>query len=185
MKMESVLLYITEGCDPVNGLFYCDLSALPQSIEGFKGREEMLPFKKLIDNFEAEYTLVANDCALFTLQTNKNAPRYKLVRVDFMQPDTWSDVVGESEKDALQSACCVNGDQLLLSYLSDVKYVLQIRDLQSGNLLHNLPIDIGSVSGIAGRRKDKEIFICFTSFLTPGIIYRCNLDAKKEEFVVF
>ena len=74
-----------------------------------------------------------------------------------MQPDTWSDVVGEFEKDVLQSAFYVNGDQLLLSYLSDVKYVLQIRDLQSGNLLHNLLIDIGSVSGIAGRRKDREI----------------------------
>ena len=121
---KYVLLYITEGCDPVNRLFYCDLAALPQGLEGFKGRKEMLPFKKLIDNFEAEYTLVANDGALFTLQTNKNAPRYKLVRVDFMQPDTWSDVVGESKKDVLQSACCVNGDQLLLSYLSDVKYVL-------------------------------------------------------------
>ena len=64
-------------------------------------------------------------------------------------------------------------------------YVLQIRDLQSGNLLHNLPIDIGSVYGILGRCKDKEIFIGFTRFFTPGIIYRCNLDVKKEGFVVF
>ena len=102
-----------------------------------------------------------------------------------MQPEAWSDVVGESEKDVLESACCVNGNQLLLSYLSDVKYVLQIRDLQSGNLLHILPIDIGSVSGILGRRKDKEIFIGFTSFLTPGIIYRCNLDVEKPGLVVF
>lgn len=110
----------------------------------------------------------------------KNAPRYKLVRVDLLQPEACSDVIGESEKDVLESACCVNGNQLLLSYLSDVKYVLQIRDLQSGNLLHNMPIDIGSVSGISGRRKDKEIFIGFTSFLTPGIIYRCNPCGKTR-----
>ena len=64
---KYVLLYITEGCDPVKRLFYCDLAVLPQGFEGFegfKGREEMLLFKKLIDNFEAEYTLVANDGAL-------------------------------------------------------------------------------------------------------------------------
>eukprot|EP00253_Pinus_taeda_P011847 PITA_11847 len=145
----------------------------------------MLPFQKLIDNFEAAYYLVANDGTLFTFQTNKNAPRSKLVRVDLMQPEAWSDVIGESEKDVLESAFCVNGNQLLLSYLSDVKHVLQIRDLQSGNLLHNLPIDIGSVFGISGRRKDKEIFIGFTSFLTPRIIYRCNLDVEKPELVVF
>jgi len=182
---KYVLLFIAEGCDPVNRLFYCDLTALPQGLEGFKGKKEMLPFQKLIDNFEAQYDLVANDGALFTFRTNKNAPRYKLVRVDFMQPEAWSDVVGESEKDVLESACCVNGNQLLLSYLSDVKYVLQIRDLQSGHLLHNLPIDIGSLDGISGRRKDKEIFIGFTSFLTPGIIYRCNLDVEKPDLVVF
>jgi prolyl oligopeptidase len=52
-------------------------------------------------------------------------------------------------------------------------------------LLHILPIDVGSVSGILGRRKDKKIFSGFTSFLTPGIIYRCNLDVEKPGFVVF
>ena len=63
---KYVLLYITEGCDPMNKLFYCDLATLPQGLEGCKGREEMLPFKKHIDDFEAEYTFVANDGALFT-----------------------------------------------------------------------------------------------------------------------
>ena len=54
-----------------------------------------------------------------------------------MQPEAWSDVVGESEKDVLELACCVNGNQLLLSYLSDVKYVLQIRDLQYASYFDN------------------------------------------------
>ena len=63
---KYVLLYITEGRDPMNKLFYCDLATLPQGLEGCKGREEMLPFKKCIDEFEAEYTFVANDGALFT-----------------------------------------------------------------------------------------------------------------------
>eukprot|EP01018_Ginkgo_biloba_P021350 Gb_19228 [translate_table: standard] len=182
---KYVLLYSTEGCDPVNRLYYCDLSALSHGLEGFRGKEEMLPFLKLIDNFEAQYELVANDDTIFTFRTNKNAPRYKLVRVDFREPDSWTDVVEESEKDVLEAAYSVNNDQLLLSYLSDVKYVLQVRDLQTGQLLHNLPIDIGSIYGISGRRKDKEIFIGFTSFLTPGIIYRCNLDAESPDLKVF
>ncbi|KAH9293646.1 hypothetical protein KI387_041148 [Taxus chinensis] len=182
---KYVLLYITEGCDPVNRLYYCDLGTLPQGIEGFKGKEETLPFYKLIDNFEAEYDHIANDDTVFTFRTNKDAPRYKLVRVDLSQPESWSDVVPESDKDLLESAAAVNDNQLLLSYLSDVKYVLQVRDLQSGNLLHNLPIDIGSVNEVSGRRKDKELFIGFTSFLTPAIIYQCNLDAEKPNLVVF
>ncbi|GLJ05864.1 hypothetical protein SUGI_0026870 [Cryptomeria japonica] len=105
---KYILLYITEGCDPVNRLYYCDLDTLPQGIESFKGKKEMLPFQKLIDNFEAEYALVANDDTEFTFQTNKNAPRYKLVRVDLRYPESWSDVVPESDKDVLESVVTSN-----------------------------------------------------------------------------
>ncbi|KAJ6773462.1 PROLYL OLIGOPEPTIDASE-LIKE PROTEIN [Salix purpurea] len=47
---------------------------------------------------------------------------------------------------------------MIVSYLSDVKHVLQIRDLKTGSLLHRLPIDIGSVTGISARRDDSTIF---------------------------
>ncbi|RWV90362.1 hypothetical protein GW17_00047443 [Ensete ventricosum] len=145
----------------------------------------MLPFVKLVDSFEARYTLVANDDSEFTLLTNKEAPRYKLVRVDLKKPALWSDILPEDEKDVLESADAVNSNQILVCYLSDVKHVLQIRDLKTGNLLHRLPLDVGSVSGISGRREDSEIFISFTSFLTPGIIYRCNLASEVPEMKIF
>ncbi|GLJ04717.1 hypothetical protein SUGI_0001880, partial [Cryptomeria japonica] len=182
---KYLLIIITEGCDPVNRLYYCDLAGLPQGLEAFKGKEELLPFHKLIDNFEAKYDLVANDDTIFTFRTNKKAPRYKLVRVDLRQPEFWSDVVAESDRDVLDSVAAVNDNQLLVCYLNDVKHILQVRDLGSGKWLHDLPIDIGSVYQISGRRKYKELFIGFTSFLTPSIIYRCNLDAEKPNLVVF
>nr|DAD46649.1 TPA_asm: hypothetical protein HUJ06_016586 [Nelumbo nucifera] len=182
---KYVLLYIEEGCDPVNKLYYCDISALPDGVEGFKGRNERLPFIKLVDNFDASYHAIANDGTLFTFQTNKEAPKYKLVRVDLNEPSVWTNVLEESEKDVLVSANAVNSNQILVRYLSDVKYVLQIRDLKTGSLLHHLPIDIGTVYGSSGRRKDNEIFIGFTSFLTPGIIYQCNLETEVPEMKIF
>ncbi|CAA6663253.1 unnamed protein product [Spirodela intermedia] len=170
---KYVLLYITEGCDPVNKLYYCDLSSLHNGLQGVKEDGGMLPFIKLVDNFEASYESVANDNTEFTFLTNKQAPKYKLVRVDLRCPGEWSDVVKEDHKDVLESARAVNGNQILVSYLSDVKYLLQIRDLKTGLLLHNLPIDIGSV------------FIGFTSFLTSGIIYKCNLASETPELEIF
>ncbi|KAF6172556.1 hypothetical protein GIB67_007069 [Kingdonia uniflora] len=182
---KYVLLSIEETCDPVNKLYYCDLSTLPLGLEGFRGKEDMLPFVKLVDNFDASYRAIANDETEFTFITNNGAPKYKLVRVDLKEPSVWTNVLEEAEKDVLESAFAVNGNQILVSYLSDVKYVLQIRDLKTGTLLHNLPIDIGTISGISGQRKDSEVFIGFTSFLTPGIIYQCNLETEIPKIEIF
>lgn len=183
--MQFLLLYIEEGCDPVNKFYYCDLSAFPNGLEGFKEKNSLLPFIKVIDEFDAQYQVIANDDTLFTFLTNKNAPKYKLVRFDLKEPTIWTDVLPEAERDVLESACAVNGNEMIVSYLSDVKYVLQVRDLKSGSLLHQLPIDIGSVSGISARREDSTVFIGFTSFLTPGIIFKCSLDTELPDMKIF
>ncbi|XP_054790699.1 uncharacterized protein LOC129296132 [Prosopis cineraria] len=173
---KYALLYTEEGCDPVNKLYYCDMTALPDGLASLRNENALLPFVKLVDNFDAQYQAIANDDSVFTFLTNKDASKYKLVRVDLKEPTVWTDVLPESEKDVLESACAVNGNQMIVSYLSDVKYVLQVRDLKTGSLHHQLPIDIGTVFGISARREDNVVFIGFTSFLTPGIIYQCNLE---------
>ncbi|KAJ1424203.1 Peptidase S9, prolyl oligopeptidase, catalytic domain [Sesbania bispinosa] len=182
---KYVLLHIEEGCDPVNKLYYFDLSELPSGLEGFRNENSLFPFVKLIDKFEAQYLAVANDDTVFTFITNKDAPKYKLVRVDLKEPNAWTDVIQESEKDVLKSAFAVNGNQLIVSYLSDVKFVLQVRDLETGSLQHQLPIDIGTVGEISARREDSLVFISFTSFLTPGIIYQCDLRTQIPDMKIF
>ncbi|KAL5557782.1 hypothetical protein UlMin_033993 [Ulmus minor] len=182
---KYVLLYIEEGCDPVNKFYYCDMTALPDGLQGLRGKNDLLPFTKVFDKFDAQYQAIANDDTVFTFLTNKDAPKYKLIRVDLKDPTVWTDVLQESGNDLLESAIAVNGNQMIVSYLSDVKYVLQIRDLESGSLLHQLPIDIGSVFGISARRKDNIVFIGFTSFLTPGIIYQCDLSTELPHMKIF
>ncbi|KAK6131358.1 hypothetical protein DH2020_034899 [Rehmannia glutinosa] len=111
---KYVLLYIDENCDPVNKVYYCDLSLLPKGLEGYKGSKELLPFVKLVDKFDASYHYFLDE------------------------------VLQEDKKDVLESAAAVNGNQIVVNYLSDVKNVLQIRDLRTGDLLHKLPLDIGA-----------------------------------------
>lgn len=161
------------------------MSALPNGLEGYRGTNELLPFNKLVDNFDASYGFIANDETVFTFRTNKNAPKYKLVRVDVKEPGSWCDVIQEDENDVLESAVAVNNNQLVVNYLSDVKSVLQLRDIKTGILKHNLPIDIGTVCGISARRKDSIVFIGFTNFLIPLIIYQCNLQNKVPEMKIF
>ncbi|KAG2313412.1 hypothetical protein Bca52824_024969 [Brassica carinata] len=182
---KYLIMSIGEGCDPVNKLYYCDLSSLLGGLESFRGSSSFLPFVKLVDTFDAQYNVISNDETLFTFLTNKDAPKYKLVRVDLKEPTSWTDVVEEHDKDVLESACVVNGNQLVVCYMSDVKHILHIRDLESGSLLHQLDLDIGSVSEVSARRKDNAFFFSFTSYLTPGVIYKCDLANGSPEVKVF
>ncbi|KAL9144548.1 hypothetical protein ABFS82_14G302900 [Erythranthe guttata] len=183
---KYVLLYTYENCDPVNKIYYCNMSGLPEGLKSYKGKKDiLLPFVKLVDTFDANYHYIANDDTIFTFLTNKDAPRNKLVRVDLNDPNFWTEVLREDGEDVLQSAVAVNGSQIVVNYLSHVKNVLQLRDLETGALLHRLPLEIGTVSEISSRRKDKIVFIGFSSFLVPGIIYACNLEAEVPDIKIF
>ncbi|XP_062520515.1 prolyl endopeptidase-like [Corticium candelabrum] len=175
-----LVLGIYEGCDPVNRLYYCDLTLL----SGIKG---ILPFVKLVDNFDAEYEYICNDGTLFTFKTNLNAPRYKLINIDFNKPEMehWSDKVAEHEKDVLEWATGINQNRLVLCYLSDVKNVLQLHDMSTSKHLITFPLEVGTVCGFSGKRKHSEMFYHFVSFLTPGIIYHCNFTDNDIKTTVF
>lgn len=59
--MQYLIMTIEEGCDPVNKVYHCHLSSLPNGLEGFRGSNALLPFVKLIDTFDAQYIAIAND----------------------------------------------------------------------------------------------------------------------------
>ncbi|XP_063299615.1 prolyl endopeptidase [Pelobates fuscus] len=178
---QYVLLSIREGCEPVNRLWYCNLQKLPNGIT------EILPWVKLIDNFEGEYEYITNEGTVFTFKTNRNAPNYKLINIDFNDPEEskWKELIPEHNKDVLEWVSCVRSNYLVLCYLHDVKNLLQLHDLASGNYLKTFPLDVGSVVGYSGQKKDSEIFYQFTSFLSPGIIYHCDLTSGELEPRVF
>uniref|UniRef100_A0A3P9KVT9 Prolyl endopeptidase n=1 Tax=Oryzias latipes TaxID=8090 RepID=A0A3P9KVT9_ORYLA len=92
-----VLLSIREGCDPVNRLWYCDLQKSPEGITG------LLPWVKLIDNFDAEYEYVTNEGTLFTFKTNLDAPRYRLININFdsAEQTNWKELVPQHDKDVI------------------------------------------------------------------------------------
>jgi len=54
-----LLIEVRKGCDPVNRLYYTDLTTLP---DGIKGK---LPYVKIVDNFDAEYEVCNSEWSLF------------------------------------------------------------------------------------------------------------------------
>lgn len=182
---KYVILYIEEGCEVSKKVYILDLSSLPNGLHTTRYSNQTLPFTKFIDKFDASYDVVSNDDNIFTFLTNKDAPKYKLARVDLISPNVWHDVIPEHEKNVLVSAHAINRNKLLVRYMSDVKYVLQVRDLETGSFIHRLPVDIGTIYGISTRRKESVVFVGFSSFLTPGIIYHCDLRTQIPEMKIF
>ncbi|MBN3290835.1 PPCE endopeptidase, partial [Polypterus senegalus] len=176
-----VVLSIREGCEPVNRLWYCDLQQLPNGITG------ILPWVKLIDNFDAQYSYITNEDNIFTFRTNLLSPRYRLININVHKPEpsNWITLIPEHEKDVLDFAACVNNNFLLVDYMHDVKDVLHLYDLKTGKFLKNLPLDVGTISGISCKKKHTDFFYKFTSFTTPGIIFHCDLTSDILEPTVF
>ena len=85
-------------------------------------------------------------------------------------------LVPEHSKNVLEWAKCVNQNYLMLCYMEDVKNILKVHDLESGNFLYNIPLEIGSIVGFSGKKEDKEVFFKFSSMITPGITYFMDMS---------
>ncbi|XP_074603193.1 prolyl endopeptidase-like isoform X2 [Brevipalpus obovatus] len=140
----------------------------------------------LVQKFEASYEFVANDERIVYLHTNRDAPNYKMIKIDLDHPEksNWQDIIPHHEKDVLSHLACVNDDKLVTVYMRDVCDIIQIRELRSGSLILTPEISIGTIGGISGRRVSKEVFFSFVNFFTPGIIYRVDME-KNFEISVF
>ncbi|KAL7072007.1 hypothetical protein ACQ4LE_008417 [Meloidogyne hapla] len=162
---------LSKGCDPNNQLYYFDLTSQPK----IQGKLDLLP---LFDKIDGSYSDIDSDDKSALIMTNYNAPMFKIVRVKLgnqatsNQNDNWEVIIEEDPKRRIDWAMAVDKNKLLVCYLEDVKHALYVHSLKDGKLLYQIPFEIGTIAGIYGRKKESKIFIYFTSFFTPSIIYR-------------
>ena len=138
---------------------------------------------KLIPEFEAEYFLIGNDGTRFYFKTDYNAPQQCLVAVDLEKPDhaDWTTLIPEGE-DKLEFVSYVGG-RFVCTYLHHAAH--QVRFFKpdgtpDGELA--LP-GLGAVDGLRGRSDENETFYTFSSFTTPGTVYR--LDIANRDVTIF
>ena len=135
----------------------------------------------MINKIEAEYEPIANDGNLVYYRTNKDAPNFKIARLDLNKPDeSIVDIVPEHEKNVLNNVYCVDNDKLLVIYLKDVKQSIEIRQMKDGKLIREFTIPIGCITTLNCDRKGSEFFAYFESFLTPGTIYYFDFATMTE-----
>jgi len=163
-----LIIHVWQGTSPKNRLYYKDLT------------QSDSPVVKLLDDFDAQYTFIDNDGPVFWFQTDLDASRGRLIAIDTRHPEraSWKTLVPQGA-DKLEFANVVN-DSFLLGYLKDARTEVRVHDL-NGTFLRNVDLPgIGTAAGFGGKRKDKETFYAFTSFISPATVYRFDPQAGKS-----
>jgi prolyl oligopeptidase len=163
-----LIVTIYQGTDTKNRVYYKDLKA------------KDAPVVKLLDDFDAAYTFVANEGTRFWFQTDLEAPRGKLIEVDVKNPTRaqWKVLVPEA-KERLQGTSFID-HKFVLNYLKDAYTQVKIYDT-AGKFLSAIELPgIGTADGFNGKAIDKETFYAFTGFTTPTTIYRYDFTTGKS-----
>jgi len=163
-----LIIQVSQGTAAKNRVYYKDLTQPDSQVV------------KLLDDFDAQYLFIGNDGPVFWFHTDSDAPRGRVVAIDTRHADrtNWKTVVAQSV-DTLEFASVVS-NSFLLGYLKDARTEVRVYDL-NGTFLRNVDLPgIGTATGFGGKRKDKETFYSFTSFISPTTVYRYDLESGKS-----
>ena len=167
---QYLIVSVWKGTGPKNLLWY-------RRLDGPKDA----PFVKLVDEWDAEYSFIDAVGSVFYVKTDKDAPRGRVIAIDTREPAPakWKEVLPQT-KDALSGVGFV-GDTFFAEYLRDAKSVVRMHDVTGKHLGDVALPGIGSVGGFGGKRKDTETFYSFTSFTTPGEVYRFDVKTRTSK----
>ena len=155
-----------------NAVYYIDLQDEHQPVLGG-------PVVKRVDNFEQTQSFLGNAGRTFYFFTNAAAPRGKIVSRSLDQPAALTTVVPETA-DTIENVRLSAG-HFVITYLHDVTNRISTY-LLDGTKAGDIPLPgLGSVTAVSGKFKDSELFIGFSSFLTPGTILRYDLATHQVQ----
>ena len=134
----------------------------------------------LVGEFEAQYRFIDNDGPVFFFETNKDAPRGKVVAVDTRDPapSKWKEILPQAAE-TLDSVNLV-GDRFIASYLKDAHTQVKVFDI-AGKFLREVDLPgLGTAGGFGGKRSDKETFYSYATFTAPATIYRYDIASGQS-----
>ncbi len=131
-------------------------------------------FVTIVADMKNQHTVVDTDGSFFYIQTDRNAPTGKLVRVPLQQPAeaNWETLI-PARPETLE--CSSAGGYFFCSYLQHaVSYVEQFD--RDGRLVRVVDLPgPGSAMGFDARLEDKDLFYGFASYTQPFTVYRMDI----------
>lgn len=140
----------------------------------------MSPIVPIVSDMESTHYVVDHQDGELFIFTNKNAPNNKLIKTSIaaLSSDNWVDVIAETEN---VMDISTGGGSLFASYLKDA--ITEVKQFDYlGKLIRTIELPgIGTSSGFAGKMEESEIYYTFTSYITPGTIYKYDVVSGKSE----
>jgi prolyl oligopeptidase len=138
------------------------------------------PVVQMVDNMEnTHYVIDHIDGELF-LFTNLNAPNNKIVKTGIasLTPGNWKEVIPETENVLDISK---GGGKLFASYLKDA--ITEVKQFDyTGKLERTIALPgIGTANGFSGKKEETDLYYTFTSYITPGSIYKFDIKSGESE----
>jgi prolyl oligopeptidase len=168
-----VFIRTYRGADNNNQLHFIDMgrAAAPNVAAGIK---------PIIETLDAEYTPIGNLQSRLYLRCDKHAPNRKVIAIDLenTDPEAWKTVVPE-QPHAIENAALIGG-RIVLHCLVDVQSRLKLFTLDGhpdGEI--GLP-GIGAISELYGRSDHYDVWILFSSPLTPATVYRYDFESNHR-----
>ena len=164
-----LIISVWLGTDSKNLVFYKDLTNSSSEVV------------ELINKFESAYSFIDNNDKIFHFETDFNAPRGRVIAINIENPlqDNWSEIIPQTEE-TLESVGTIN-NQFVAEYLKDARSQIKIYDFKGAFVREVELPGIGSVGGFNGKKSDTDTFYVFTSFTTPGTIYRYDMVTGESK----
>lgn len=137
-------------------------------------------FVNLMKSYEYEFNPVDNIGDNLYVLTNYKAPKYRLVKIDTNKPEetNWVDILPE-KKDVLESVRLIAG-KFVVNYMTDAHSKVEVYSYE-GQLDHEVKLPgIGSVSAFSGKKEENIAFYSYSSFNTPGEIYKYDFTTQQS-----
>ena len=141
---------------------------------------KIVPVVSNMDNTHYPLTSKGNTLYLFT---NLNAPNNKVVKTDIskLATENWTDLIPES-KNVLSAS--TGGGKIFASYLKDAITEVKQFDLQGKEERTIALPGIGSAGGFSAKAHEDHLYYSFTSYITPGTIYRYDIASGKSDLFI-
>ncbi|MCM4154948.1 prolyl oligopeptidase family serine peptidase [Gramella sp. AN32] len=134
----------------------------------------------IVDNQETDTYVMENVGEKLYIVTNMDAPNRKIVTVDASNPtpENWKDFIPETENVMSPST---GGGYFFTEYMKDAISNVKQYDYE-GNLVRDIELPgIGSAGGFGAKKEEKELYYSFTNYVTPGTIYKYDIEKGTSE----